>query len=324
MEIGLTHRLKLPHLRLIVAIADHGQLGRAADAIALTQPAASRMLSDIERILGVRLCERHPRGLSFTLIGRVIARRARAALIILREMSREIGELQQGTGGVVRVGAVTGPAVGYVTPAIRQLKAIYPETEIHVDVGPSTTLVRDLIAGSLDFVLGRIPPDVSPHQLDIQSGRSETIDLVVRHDHPLSSARRVSLEELASYEWIMQARGTPIRTAVDEAFYSVGILPPDNVINTASLLVTIALLSSSTAIAPVSREVHDLLIGERIGARLSRLALERPIAFAPYNLLMVKDRALSPVADRLRALVISELREESRIPRPARPFVAEA
>lgn len=307
----LERDLKLTHLRLIAAIADHRQLGLAAEELGMTQPAASRMLAEIERIAGVKICERHARGMSFTLIGRVLERRARSILLVMRDLSREVEELGSGLGGVARVGAVTGPAVGYLTPAIQQLKAASPEAEVHVSVGPSDPLMRDLVAGTIDFALARIPPDLDPHQFDIQRAQEETIDLMVREGHPLSSARSVSIAELSAYEWVMQSGGMPIRQGVEQAFFEAGSEPPRKVVNTTSLLVTMALLTSSTAITPLAREVTDLLI-KRLGARLVALPLKETIRVTPYYVVVVKDRPMSPLANRLRALVLSELALENR------------
>ncbi|MFD1807155.1 LysR family transcriptional regulator [Gemmobacter lanyuensis] len=128
--------LKPAQLRLIQAIADHGQLQLAAAAVSMTQPAASRMLAEIERAVGAALFLRQPKGMEPTDIGAVVVRRAQAMLRELRSMSAEVRALREGYGGAVRVGAVTGPAVGYLVPAIREIKRQSPAAEITVDVLP--------------------------------------------------------------------------------------------------------------------------------------------------------------------------------------------
>ncbi len=305
--------LKLNHLRLIAAIAEHGQVSLAADALAITQPAASRMLAEMERILGTRICERRPRGIELTLVGRAIARRAHNVLIEMRDLSRDIDELSSGHGGVVKVGAVTGAAIGYVVPAVQQLKAASPGAEIHVSIGTSAPLVRDLMAGNLDFVLARIPPAVDPGLFETHRAEKETIDLIVRKDHPLSSAKSVSLENLTGYEWIIQPSGTPMRHAVENAFLAYDLPFPKGVINSTSLLVTIAILSSSTAIAPIARELSQLLVDKKVDANLRVLPLNETIEIEPYLLLTIRDRHLSPTANRLKKLVLMELQLKRRL-----------
>jgi DNA-binding transcriptional LysR family regulator len=98
MDIGLAKHLKLNQLRLISVIAEHGQLSIAADEMAMTQPAASRMLSEIEQTIGTRLFVRHAKGMEPTLVGQAVARRAHNLLVELRDLARKVGELKEGDG----------------------------------------------------------------------------------------------------------------------------------------------------------------------------------------------------------------------------------
>ncbi|PPC74527.1 LysR family transcriptional regulator [Pokkaliibacter plantistimulans] len=312
MDIGIAKHLKINQLRLISAIAEHGQLGLAADELTLTQPAASRMLSEIENALGAKLFERHAKGMVPTLIGRALAQRSHNLLVELRDLSRDVEELKGGEGGITTVGAVTGAAVGFVIPAIRQLKAISPKAEIHINVESSEVLVHDLAAGKNDFVLARLPRGVDPSDFEIYPARTEVVNLVVREDHPLAHVDQVAISDLSGYEWVMQSHRAPIREAVEGAFLSAGAALPTNITNTTSLLAMIAILVSSSAIAPLASEVPDLLLGDKVGARLRVLPLKTRIVMSPYYLLLVKGRQLSPVANRLKALVTMELSKGNR------------
>lgn len=307
IEIGSARQLKINQLRLIAAIAEQGQLGLAADSLAITQPAASRMLAEIEHTLGAKLFERHAKGMEMTLIGRALAQRAYNVLVELRDLTREVNELKQGEGGSTTVGAVTGAAVGFVIPAIQQLKAASPRTEVHVNVDTSRVLVEDMVAGNNDFVLARIPPGFDARDFEVQPAWTETLKLVVRREHPLAQASRVTLSDLSPYEWVLQSHRAPIREAIEGAFMQAGAGLPANITTTTSLLVMIAMLVSSSAIAPLASEVSDLLLGNRVGARLCELPVQQPIVMSPYYLLLPKGRKLSPVAARLRALVTAEL-----------------
>ena len=118
----LVTQLLLKHLALIAAITEHGQISLAAHALAITQPAASRTLAEAEARIGAVLFVRHPKGMSPTAIGETLARRARNILDELADATDEVDRLREGRGGIVRIGAVTGAAVGYVAPAIRALR----------------------------------------------------------------------------------------------------------------------------------------------------------------------------------------------------------
>ena len=91
------------------------------------------------------------------------------------------------------------------------------------------------------------------------------------------------------------------------AFHRAGARLPANITNSTSLLVMIAMVVGSTAIAPMASEVSSLLIGRLVGARLKVLDVREPIVMTPYYLLQMKKRQLSPLADRLKALVAAKI-----------------
>jgi len=288
--------------RLIAAIAAHGQLQLAAQSCQMTQPAASRMLADLERGLETTLFLRTPKGMEPTPAGEMLARRAARIVLELRDMAQELRDLRDGHSGHVRVGAVTGPALGYVVPAIRALKQEAPGAEVSVEVGPSTTLVPALARGDLDFVLARVPPDLDRTDFEIEPAQHEIGALMVRDGHPMAAHGRVELPQLVDFPWILQQRGAPIRTAVDAAFAEAGCPTPRDVTTTSSLLVIMALMADTDSIAAMSREVTNLLLSERVGARFARLRLDTPLMIEPYLLLRARHRVLPPVALRLLAL----------------------
>lgn len=163
LETGLFRSgLKINHLRLILAIDDHRRISAAADLLGISQPAASRMLAEIEAIVKAPICERVARGVELTRYGEALARRARTIFLELREAAREINELKTGSGGSVSLGSVTGPGLNLAVPAIRQVSTAYPGIEINVQIDNSNVLTRELLAARHDFIVGRIPDDLNP------------------------------------------------------------------------------------------------------------------------------------------------------------------
>ena len=117
-------------MRMIVALDDHGRVSAAAQVMNISQPAASRMISEMEAVLEVKLCERLPRGITLTPFGKALSRRARSILLEMREVDREISELKAGKGGSVFLGAVTAPAIELAGPGIREIRRIFPRLEV--------------------------------------------------------------------------------------------------------------------------------------------------------------------------------------------------
>jgi DNA-binding transcriptional LysR family regulator len=299
----IASQLHLKHLRLIAAIAEHRQVSLAADALGMTQPAASRTLAEAEARVGVPLFERHPKGMLPTNAGEGLARRARNILDELTDAADEVERLRLGRGGIVRIGTVTGAAVGYVVPAIRALKEQSPEAEVHVDDANSEELISGLLALRHDMILGRVPMRMAPAGLSMQRARGEQVQIVASAGHAAAARDAVSLADLVGAEWVMQGPGAPIRRAVEDAFLNLGAPLPRNVTNTASLLMALAQLRNPVVVTPVSQEVAHLLTAGR--SDLVILPVQEPILVAPYSLITLRDRRLSPVAVRCHDLLSS-------------------
>jgi DNA-binding transcriptional LysR family regulator len=299
--------LKLNHIRLISAIADHGQVSAAAERLNISQPAASRLLHEIETILRAPLCERAAKGMVMTRFGEAMARRARAILLEIREANREITELKTGYGGSVNLGSVTAPAIGLAVPAIRKVRALYPAIQINCQIETSNVLARDLIAARYDFVIGRIPDDLDPRLFDALPLGIEKACLVVRAGHPLLSQPPAGLAELSRYDWIFQPQGSLLSRRLQTMFIETGVPLPDNIVTTTSVLLTMALIAESDSIAPIAEEVATFIASHsnRMG-EIAILPTDFDIVLQPFSLITARGRALPPSAKLLHDLILEE------------------
>lgn len=305
--MDFAHRLKPQHLELILRIAETGQLQRAAQMVAISQPAASRILAEIEQRAGAPLFDRHPKGMELTALGEICIRHGKAILEEYESLERESSRITSGEKGHVRVGAVTGPAVGLLMPAVQKLSATSPDIAMTIEVGPSTELVRGLVEHRFDFVISRLPAEHDSRDFKLYPARSETIALLVRPQHPLAERDSISLAELRSYEWIIQERGSPIRQAVETAFHEQGLDAPDRITNSSSLLIVLALLGSTDTISPQAIEVADMLCNGDLGAGIKTIGLASPITVPPCFVIKNRFRQLPQAAERALSAVLKEL-----------------
>ncbi|WGW03555.1 LysR substrate-binding domain-containing protein [Tropicibacter oceani] len=303
--MSLQHRLKPSHLRLILRIAEASKLQIAAEASGMSQPAASRLLSEIEAEVGAPLFQRLPRGMVPTREGVAFVKHARAILAQYDTLESELGQLGRGQAGAVRIGSVTGPAVGCLVPALKQVRDEAPDIEVTVEVAPSVDLVRGLEEGRFDFILARFPPGHDARAFAAQPARTEAVALLARSDHPLAAAPRARLKDLARFDWVMQERGSPIRQAVEAAFRARGLAEPARVTNSASLLVALAMVEAGETIAPMTREAAELLI--RMGARCACLKPEDSMTVAPYFVIRNRSQAPTRAVERVMAEVMRRL-----------------
>src|SRR5690349_23762444 len=116
-------RLKTRQLMLLTAICDEGNIHRAAEVLNMSQPAASKLLKDLEDMLGVTLFDRQPRGMRPNWYGETMIRHARIALSSLREAGQEVDALKTGLSGHVCLGAITGPALSLIPQAIMTVRS---------------------------------------------------------------------------------------------------------------------------------------------------------------------------------------------------------
>lgn len=297
--MNLIGRLKPTHLRLIVEIAKLQKLQLAANALNMSQPAASRVLSDIEGHVGSPLFIRHPRWMEETAVGQAFVRHARVILNELENLQREVQNLKTGKTGEVRVGAVTGPALGILMPAIKKVKENTPDIEATIEVGPSSQLVRELKEGSLDFVIARVPPEYDTNDFNIYPARDEDVALIAWNQHPLAGKSNIRLVDLLDYEWVVQERGTPIRQAIEEAFLGIGCPVPARVTNSSSLFVVLSLVTNSDSIAPLSTEVAELLTHEDLGANLTILNIDQSVVVSPYYIITNRYHQLTHAAEKI-------------------------
>jgi LysR family hydrogen peroxide-inducible transcriptional activator len=149
--------LSLRQLRYFEALAEHRHFGRAAEACAISQPALSLQISDLETSLGVALFERGPRQVRLTRFGEEFALRARD---ILRSVD-ELGDLARASrnrlAGRLRIGVI--PTVApYLLPAIvGRLTRLHQGIDIHVREALTAKLIRELAEGRLDTAIVALP-----------------------------------------------------------------------------------------------------------------------------------------------------------------------
>ena len=300
--------LRLPQLRLLVALLETGQVSGAAAQVAMTQPAASRQLAELEKTIGAPLYDRHARGVTLTAAGTVLAQRARDMLHGLDQVQHEIASLASGDRGKVRIGSVTGPAVQLVLPVIRELRVTFPEIEISVLVDTSDKLGDALLAGDLDFYIGRLPDGVDAGAIVLEEIGREPVSLVTRLEHPLSRRSNLKVEDCLEYDWVMQPEGGLLRRTAEAYLLRNGYRTPARILSTSSLLLTLAIICETNAIAPIARAAADFYASQNaFGGRIRRLEIADDMEVVPFSLIYLRNTKASPAARRVIQLISQQI-----------------
>ncbi len=293
----LRRGLKLVHLRLVAALARTGQVSAAASELAMSQPAASRLLSEAERIAGVALYRRLPRGVELTAAGLHLGALAQRMLGDLDAASRDLRDLDTGRRGTVSIGAVTGAALEHVLPVLRQVRVTHPGISANVVVDTSDKLAPLMLSDKLDFYIGRIPGDIDRAAFVADPIGTEPVSLIVRDEHPLTRRATLRLEECVEFDWVLQPIGGLMRQTVENYLIERRIPLPERVVSTSSTLMMLALIASSNAIAPIARAAATFFASrEGLGGRIVPLAIAPDLAVSAYSLLRPAHRPLGPAS----------------------------
>ena len=303
---GLTDwvsRLKLRHLRVLVAISRHGSLTAAAGALNMSQPAVSKWLADIESALGVPLFVRGRR-LRPTIYAEALVRHAEQMLGEARRMHEEVEAIHEGASGVLRIGtmAVTAPAL--LPRAIHRLRAV--ESALRI------VLIEDIAVGlwprfernELDIIVGRLEEHTHAVRYAAESLYVDPYCVIAGPQHPLARARKPSWERAASYPWILPPATTPLRDAFDATFASQGLPLPRPWLESVSFTANQVILRDSECLGISSRSVarHYQSMGV-----LKALPLDLTIGIHPLSMVW---RDADPSPSIRRALQV--MREVAR------------
>jgi DNA-binding transcriptional LysR family regulator len=287
-------RLKTRHLMLLLHLDEQGSVLRAADAARMTQPAASKLLAEMEATLGVPLFERHARGVQPTWYGQVLIRRARSALLEISRAQEEITALRDGRMGQASIGTVVNPGTHLVPTAVAEVKSQFPDILVRIDMDYSRPLVSRLLDGQLDLVVGRILDVGAGIDLEFEPLADEPHSVVVRHGHPLATSRKApSHADLGAYGWILPPPDSILRTRLESMFLENGVTAPTNVVETSSLPVITNLLRASDLLTALPAEA----VAAHVQARqLAVLPMELGVGMESFGIIVRRGHALSPAA----------------------------
>ncbi|MDE1193713.1 MAG: LysR family transcriptional regulator [Pseudomonas sp.] len=241
--------LKFKHLVLIDTLARTRNMHAAALHMNLSQPAVSKMLREIERLLGFDLFERLPRNMPPTALGEHVVRYAQIALNDANKFVDQISSLREGGHGFLKVGAIFAATAVVLPDAIVQLKQRWPLLSIEIVEQTSDHLMEMLDDKKLDLAVARYTNENQQQVYDFQALAPEPFCMVVNSRHPLTELDEAPLQELGKWPWILYPVGTPIRARMEQAFAQAGIATPKNTIDTISMQTFLQVLQSGPMIA---------------------------------------------------------------------------
>lgn len=235
-------------LAWFLALAEHGNQQRAADALGVSQSALSKALTRLEAVAGLPLFERSARGLRLTSVGASVRGHAQQVLLALQGLHDALDEQRHSRSGRVRLGTLPYLLPALVSPLLARFFTYRPLATFAVEVQLSARQLALLQDGAIDLALVAWPGGASPPEVDHAPLGPLALSVVARSAHPRRAVLR-SLADLGGERWALPAQPLFLRQWLEARFADAGLAPPR---------VAVESSSSPTAFAELLRR-SDLL-----------------------------------------------------------------
>jgi DNA-binding transcriptional LysR family regulator len=307
-------RLRFRQLQLLDILGRTRNLRMTAEQMHMTQPAATKILGDIETMLGAALFERLPREMRPTDLGMVALRYASAALHDLGRFVGDFGALRDGGHGHLTVGAISASAAQLLITCIREVRRSRPMLMIRIVEQSSDQLAVWLEEKKIDIMLGRLMEARHRALFDFEALSGEAVWIVSGSKHPLLARAPLTLAELGDWPWILYPQATAIRHLFEECFADIRMQAPAGMVETPSIFSTLELLQATDMLSLQPRVAVEKYVEKGMLGRIP-VTVER--SMASYGIVTRKGDALSQPArefiDVLRE-VAQRLRENADAP----------
>jgi DNA-binding transcriptional LysR family regulator len=283
-------------VQALVAVADQGAFGRAAQALHITQAALSRRIRNLEEFLGVKLVERTTRSVALTAIGLDFVPQARRLLADLEAALADIRETGRALRGDVTIACVPTVGVQFLPAIVKRYAARHPDNRIRILDHSSSEVAAVVLRREAEFGIN-MQADTHPDLASVPLLEDRFV-LVCRDDHPLARRKRLTWRQIQGYPLILGGHEGGHRPYLDAVLQAHDL----------RLRGTYEVQRSSTAVGMVAKGVAaavapGLAVQERGDPRLRAIPLTNPVVSRTLVLLTRRQAALSPAAQALYDMI---------------------
>jgi DNA-binding transcriptional LysR family regulator len=291
---------QLRDVEYFAAIAEHGQVQRAAAALGLSQPALSKSLRRLEQAMNARLFKRTPKGVELTRVGSALLARVSSLRLALDDINREIADLSEGRAGHLRIGMIESP-VHVVPLACTALLKEAPDLTLKLTTEAHDILMARLRNGTLDVAV-TITSRQATHDEDLIDERLYDVKTAIyaSANHRLAKRRQLTLIDLAQERWALSAPDIGGVRLLTQAFGSLGLPPPKLAVEASSMMARFHLVATSDLLTYGSKPIvqNTAVHLDIVELRVKGLSNSRHVSVR-YR----KDAYLPPAAFRFIAML---------------------
>jgi DNA-binding transcriptional LysR family regulator len=267
-------------------------MAKAASHLAMSQPAVTESIANLEDTLRVRLLDRSTRGVSPTLYAHALLKRGHVVFDELRQGIRDIEFLANPDVGEVRVACGDTLAAGLLPAVIDRLSRRHPKIAVRVVQANAEALdFRELRERRVDLALARVSRSFVEDDLDVEILFDDPHRVVAGVRSAWARRRRITLSELVNEPWIF-ASNQVIRELITEAFQARGLKMPEERVSASSILLRNHLLATGRFLTVLPDSVL------RYNARqwpVKTLPVDLGVKLRTVAVVTLKNRTLSPV-----------------------------
>jgi DNA-binding transcriptional LysR family regulator len=289
-------RLKLRDLHILLVVALRGSMAKAAAELAISQPAVSRAIAEMEHELGLRLLDRGRNGIEPTAYGRALIKRGVTIFDELTQGLQELEFLADPTIGQLRIGSSESVAAGLLPAVIDRFSRQHPGIRLNVSQTVlSTTHYRELRERNIDLLLGWIPTPFAEEDLVAERVLKDPSGVVVGRQSKWVRFSRLSLADLADETWILPPPDTFPGSATANLFRESGLNMPRTPLTTLSIHLCCRLAATGRFVTLLPSSIVRFS-GRDLSLKMLPVKLPRrpPVQVAIVTL---KNRTLSPAAE---------------------------
>ena len=289
----LGRHLKLRDLNVLLTVARCGSMGKAAAQLAVSQPAISKTIADLEYTLGVPLLDRGPRGAEPTIYGRALLDRGLVAFDELRQAVKHIEFLADPQAGEVRVGCSVVIASGFAATVIERLSRRYPRIVVHLLAAEAAMIYRALEERKVELVIAGIFSPVPEEHMNAEILYDDPFVVAAGARNQWCARRRLKLADLMDEPWALPPPDSLTGPIVAEVFRASGLNLPRAAVVTSSIPARNALLAGGRFLTMVPASVLKFSTAT---PAIRSLPINLPKGGRPIGILTLKHRTLGPVA----------------------------
>jgi DNA-binding transcriptional LysR family regulator len=289
-------RVKLRDLHIALAVADAGSMTKAAQELAVSYPVVSKTISGLEQTLGVKLFDRSISGVEPTHFGRALLQSGVAVFDEMRKGLQQIEFIKRPDTGELRIGSSIVVDAGLLPAVIERFSKDFPNAVLHVlPENIATQQYDNLRNRNVELVLGRLPVTMNEADLATETLFHEPNVVAAGTDSPWAKRRNLKLADLMGEPWVLAQPGSLARSIQDQVFRNGGLEPPSATVMTVSLHLYMRLVETGRWLGLVPGSA--MRFGGK-GMRIKALPVKTLPTPAPVGFVTVKDRTLTPLAER--------------------------